>query len=246
MVNILSIQDGEPFITSNGIIFRQPTIEDIKFMGESIYLTWVYTWLNEPRDVIHELWVKGIDDSKITKDELFIDFVKSNKVFFINVLAHFTNINNANIEYIDEFELECIVFTIEDSDEIKILEPTVFDEICEFLEVIHFHKHKTRRYFKSEADRKYILDYEIEEKRRSVKSNMDKRQTYMSSLKQSLVIYNARDWEYVKNLTVYQLFAEAYGINRLEESKRLYQGVYAGTVDFNKVDKKGLDWINNN
>lgn len=243
-LNLLSLQDGEDFITSNGIVFRHPTVSDVKAIGENLYLWWMFSWLYTPSDLMHQLWISGIDYEKITKDELFLMSIKSDFQLFVFLLKYFTDIVGAELTYNEEYEMELIYFNTKEDLELRCLYPNVMDEISYFIKTIHYYKNSIPRSFATYEDKKKILDYEIEELNFYSRKKEEFELGYISSMKQALVVYNARTWEYVSSLYIYQLVSEMSGINKLEESRRLYQGIYAGTIDYSKLDKKLLNWIN--
>jgi len=243
IIDTLALQDGDDFKTSDGIIFRHPKVSDVKFMGEQTYIWWMFSWLYNQHDLMHQLWFSGVDYETITKDEIFISTVKNNQDVFFSIFKYFTNVTGLTMKYNEEYEMELLYFNTNEDLTLRCITPFVMDEISSFIKKIHNFKNSIPRKFGSNADKGKILEYEIEEMKRDMKNDINNL-GYISGMKQALVIYNARTWEYVSNLYIYQLVSEVNGINKLEESKRLYQGIYAGTVDYSKIDKKLLNWVN--
>lgn len=242
-INFLSLQDGDDFSTFNGIIFRQPTVSDVKFLGESLYFWWMNSWCNTPYDLIHDLWKQGIDFEKITKEELFIDNVKNNHKIFMNIFSFFTNVIWYGIKYDIEYEMDTLYVKIKDKDEEFPICPKTIYEISTYIKTIHYRKDSVYRKFATESDKKKILEYEIEEREFDKETNK-KNIGYIASIKKALVVYGHKSWEYVSNLYIYQLFSEMDGISRLEDARNTYSGIYSRMIDYKKIDKKILDWIN--
>lgn len=242
--DMLSLQDGNGFITSDGIKFRHPKITDISKLTEDIYIWWMFSWVRNKYDLIHQLWINNVDFENITNDEIIIGAVESNPKLFIDILMYFTNIIGAELKYNQEYEMNLIYYNTKENLSLRPILPNIMDEIALFIRTIHEFKNSERRIFASQSDKKRILDNEVEDLKFNEKFNRNKL-GYVSTMRRALVIYNKRTWEYTSSLFIYQLITEFNGINKLEDSNRLYNGIYSGTVNYDKINKKMLDWINN-
>jgi len=240
-LNILSLQDGDDIILSNGLVLRQPTVNDVKILGEDIYLWWVFTWVNKPSDIMHGLWKAGVDYEQLTRDDLFSATIKNSEQSFVEIAKIFFKDTNFFVQYDSEYEMYLLHYNTMYDLTVRRLEPHECDEIALVFEKIHRYKHQPIRKFSTQGDKKKILDYEIEEAEFYYKKTDF---SLISSTKQSVVVLNSRSWEYVSNLTVYQLLSESYGSIKFEQTKLLKQGIYSGNVDYKKINKDELEWNN--
>lgn len=237
----INLQYGDSLKFNNGFEFRQPTVMDIKELGEDYYFWFVSLFMNKPTDMIHQLFKIGIDYEKITRDELFRLLVGENTELFCSMFEYFTNTENVAFEYFEEYEQDCIHGKIKDEEIYFVIDFTAFDILCQYITDIHFFKHNKVRKFSDDETKKEILKYEIEEMEFFSKN---KENDGFSNIISSVVRLNQRTWDYVFGLTVYRLYDELYRALKEKEAQQLISGIYTGNIDGKKL-KSDLDWTGN-
>lgn len=237
----LNLQYGDSLRFNNGFEFRQPTVMDVKSLGEDYYFWFMSLFMKNPSDMIHQLFQMGIDYEKITKDELFRMLVGENTELFCSLFEYFTNSENITFRYFEEYEQECIFGKLKDSSVEFLIDFTAFDIICQYIKDIHLYKHSKVRKFSDDETKKDIIKYELEEMNFF---NKNKENDGFSNITSSLVRANQRTWEYVFSLTVYRLYDELYRAMKEKEAQQLISGIYTGNIDGKKL-KSDLDWTGN-
>lgn len=236
----LQLQSGLNLQLENGFIFRQPTVQDIIYLGEDVYFWFMMIWCKKPEDSIHQLYKMGIDFSKITPDEYFDMIVSYDECLFSQILIYFSNFVKCGYFYEPSEECNMIHGIFEDGTNIMLSLDDV-DRIKKYISDIHFFKSATKRKFEDFQTMGIILDYEIEEMEMEYKQGniVD-----MSNVVSSVVSKNNRTWEYVFSLTVYRLYDELYRAMKIDEANQLMNGIYTGNIDSSKINKSNLSWLN--
>lgn len=240
-ISKINLQFGDSLKFNNGFEFRQPTVMDIKSLGEDYYFWFMSLFMKNPSDMIHQLYKMGIDYEKITKDELFKMLVGENTELFCYLFQYFTNTEEVIFQYFEEYEQECIFGKIKDTEDYFVIDFVAFDIICQYVKDIHFYKHSKVRKFSDDETKKEIIKYELEEMEFF---NKNKENDGFSNIISSLVRVNQRTWEYVFGLTVYRLYDELYRAMKDKETQQLIAGIYSGNIDGKKL-KSDLDWTGN-
>ena len=205
---------------------------------EEEYYGLVTTLTAMPIDFMVQLDDRGIDFSEVTEYELFLgmfDSVRSQDTSLI-----FGDLDLSNfVPYEDEEAQEIVLF--DDKNNI-IIDRRVQQRIALILRTIHHLKKNNKKPGNEEAKR-----YMIERARTRLKRN--KGRNFESQLEPLIVaMVNTEqykyDYESTKNLTIYQFNKSVRQIIGKVEYDHKMGGIYAGTVDVKKIDKKELDWIN--
>lgn len=241
MINLskLQLQAGFNLQLENGFIFRQPTVQDIIYLGEEVYFWFMMAWCKKPQDAIHQLYKMGKDFSKITEDEYFDMNIIDNEQLFSQVLIYFSNFEKCGYFYEPSEEANMIHGIFEDSSSL-ILTFDDIDKIKKYISDIHFFKSTNKRKFEDFETMAVIIGYEIEEMEMEVKQG---KIVDMSNIVSSVVSRNNRTWDYVFSLTVYRLYDELYRAMRIDEVNQLMNGIYSGNVDGKKIDNSKLSWL---
>lgn len=245
ILNKLAVQRGSDYIASNGFIFKNPKMKDMADIGDDNYFWFMSVWTKEPHECIHELFANNIEYTDIIFEELFIMKVRKNIEHFSKILKVFTNIVSFDIKYIESEELECLNCIVEYDKNLypAIITSDILNEIKEYLRFIHLNKEVKKRRFSSKATMKKILEYEIEEFEHDMKNKKNIGVNFHDVVS-CVVNENNRTWEYVYDCTVYQVIEEFTRGAKRENSKRLYTGIYSGTINYKDMkNKEELNWI---
>lgn len=207
---------------------------------EDKYYEAVYSIIATPYDLMVQLDENGIDFTKISSFDLFcllfghLKELDTSLVFGDLDLNKFTiAINKQNGEHVLR----------DDEDDITI-DRAIHGQICACLRKI-LNIPKTEKKPGNEEGRLYML-----EKARK-KAKRKKRQQPESQLEDLIVaLVNTAefpyDYESVKGITIYQFYASLKQVTHKVKFDKTMIGVYAGTVQFDKLNNDERSWIQTN
>jgi len=237
---------GDSLKFINGFEIKQPTVDDVLDIGYGTYMWFINCWCQKPQDIVVELWGKGIDFEKITRDELFLKSIGENKDVFTTILKKFSNIEHVWFEYIDEFEQEfiCAKLGSEHKNISFVIGFDAFEYISKFFKKIHHYEHAKLRRFAGEKTKKMILDEDYDELVHNSKINKEKNEDIFGNLLSTLIVMHHRTWDYVFSLTMGRFIEELNKGSVKEQVDLTLRGIYNGNIDGKKIPSKNLNWKN--
>lgn len=238
------------------ITIRIPKVDEIwgsENSHEKEYLAMASLFIQTPTDMMIELDDMGLDWTEISEYELFvitmIAFLKDTNVSSMMWNSLFVDLDYTNISIQLDKNGTNYIFINSSGDVIfdKKIYELISDALCNILFTT-----KNREYAKvPEKDtRRYILDRaRLKRKRRLERLDNNNTETTSSSVLDGIILFlvNHRDFKYdfetVKKLSVYDLYASFKQINKNQEIDGLMTGYWYGNVDLSKISSSQLKRI---
>lgn len=219
------------------ICVKIPTVGEL-IDNEDEYFDIVSTIIATPYDLMVQLDDNGIDFTKITAFELFcllfvhLKDLDTSLVFGDLDLSKFnTAINNQNGN---------VVLRDEEND--ITIDRAIHGQICACLRKL-LNIPKTEKQPGNEEARVYML----EKARRKSKRKSKKRESESQIEDLIIALVNSAefpyDYETVKDITIYQFYSSLKQVNHKVRYDKTMIGVYAGTVQFDKLATDERSWI---
>ena len=219
------------------IYVRIPTVGEV-LENEDTYYEIVYSIIATPYDLMVQLDDNGIDFTKITAFELFcllfghLREMDTSLVFGDLDLSKFKSvINNQNGNLV-----------LHDEENDITIDRAIHGQICACLRKI-LNIPKTEKTPGNEEARVYMLEKARKKLRRK------KRQKQPDSQIEDLIValVNTAEFPYnymsVMDISIYQFYASLKQVTHKVKFDKTMIGVYAGTVQFDKLDMDERSWI---
>lgn len=221
---------------------RIPTVQEV-LENESAYFGLVSILTSTPFQYMVQLDDLGIDYTKITDFETFQLFFPIYANQDISIIFGDLNLKDITRGYDYSTELPVLYSP---STHVKIDE-FVYVQMAQLMRKINLLKYD-RRKPKGEKTKQYLLEKE----RRHLKNLeiMNKNKAPKQSIFERLIIalVNNEKFKYnfetVRNLSIYNFYRSFQHIQHEINFNNIMRGVYAGTIDINKIqDKSILSWM---
>lgn len=233
----LSIVFGEDYYITDAISIHQPTLGDIREMGEERYFQTIFTLTCIPSDMKYRLFQLGLDYEEVEDFDLFmlmaptIDSDISQKLFIGVDLSKFEMAQN-------QINGDLVLVDMEDD---IMIDKFAYLKICDYFRSLHGLKLKVEKAGNEET--KKIL---IEEDKERYEMNQGKEfEPILPPLIISMV--NTEEFKYdyssVQNLNIAAFMASVEQIQKKKQAVALLQGCYSGMIDTSKIKTEDLNWI---
>lgn len=237
-----SLLSGDDFTTSNGINIKHPKLNDIKYYGESKYMSFVNLFCLKPHELMVELWDSGIDFEDISQFELFLMLYSSSKEDCNELFASLMGLFDIQYGFKKDTQEQAIgARSIVDDDAYYIIDERVFNEISNYFQIIHCRDDGEKApKFKNQSTKEMYIEME-----KGLKSDRDKNDSVLTSAISALVWGNngAVNWDNVWDLYVYQFYDGLKRISKIKHYDNTMNGIYHGTIDQKKVNMKEINWL---
>jgi hypothetical protein len=235
-VDDLKLYIGDDFIINNNIRVLQPTIREIAEFGERDFFSVVHTITAIPSDMKSQLWDMGLDWMEVDDFELFVMLTQTltpNRTSLLFGDLDFSKLRPFNHPHI---EGEII---LADKETGILIDKMIYLKIVSYLRKAFNITPKIEK-----AANKMTKKILIEEDRKKIELNKDKPfKSFLLPLISSVKVKQGYTKEYVLNMGYVELMNEVARLQVIHNADHLLSGVYAGTIDMKKIDKKSLNWM---
>lgn len=269
--NDMFLASGNDLVLGN-IVVKHPTIDSIYSLGngidcEDVYWNYVSTILCDPYSHMVMLDDMGIDYETQTPFDIFVmkwkqlnELYKENKEIYDSFLYHpILSIKNALNFFLGEhdfniaFDADSNQYALVDSKSFNnndsydyIIDSNIFVYIHEFLTKINQIDNGMRINPANAAVKKILIEDMRDEIELMQKQN--RKQESINHIGKSIISIcgggdGSANYINIKQYKVFQLLSTLKVKVKQLHSLSLLQGVYAGTLDSSKINKKELDWI---
>lgn len=230
---------SDRFDINDKIYVKIPTVGEV-LADEDKYFETVYTIIATPYDLMVQLDDNGIDFTKISSFDLFcllfghLKEQDTSLVFGDLDLNKFTiAINKQNGNHV-----------LRDEENDITIDRAIHGQVCACLRKI-LNIPRTEKQPGNEEGRLYML-----QKARKKAKRKKKQQTESQIEDVIIALVNTAefpyDYESVKDLTIYQFYASLKQVTHKVKFDKTMIGVYAGTVQFDKLSNDERSWIQMN
>lgn len=258
----LKMYFGEPYWVTDKIQILQPTLGDIIEFGDTKFYSIVSTLCANTTSLRLQLWDMGIDWTKISDYELFIQLIRGftpNDTFLI-----FGNLNLSWFkpyvkQYSDNDEKSIVLVNVprdKDGNELPVnfndaivIDELVYLKIVDYLRCMFDIHPKEERNVKGKVTKQWIIDEErmnIEAEKIRNKGKEPRKKSFLYPLISSMV--NHPGFKYKKNelkeVGIVEFMDSVKRLQTYESVMALMSGMYSGMLDTKKLNlKEELNWM---
>ena len=235
-VDELQLYIGDDYVINDHIKVLQPTIKQIAEFGEKEFFSVVYTVTAIPSDMKANLWDLGIDWMEVDDFELFVMLSQTltpdrTKLLFGDL--DFTKLKPYNHPHV-EGEI-----VLADKETGVLIDKMIYLRIVSYLRKAFNITPKVEK-----AANKMTKKILIEEDRKRIEFNKDKPfKSFLLPLISSVKVKQGYTKDYVLNMGYVEFMNDVARLQVIHNADHLLSGVYAGTIDLKKIDKKSLNWM---
>lgn len=234
-VSDLELYFGDDYIVNDNIIIHQPTISEL-IKCERDYFSVIYTLCAISSDMKSQLWDIGLDWNAVEDFQLFCMLAPTLSKDRTSILfgdLDFSAMKTYQHPRIDD------EIVLADKQAGILIDRMIYTKIVNYLRKLHGLTPKVEK-TKSKTVKKWL----IEEDRNKIKNAQNKPfKSYLLPLISSVKVKQGYTKDYVRNMGLKELFDDVARLQIINNADHLLQGVYAGTIDMKKIDKKSLNWM---
>jgi hypothetical protein len=233
-VDELMLYFGDDYIINDKIKIHQPLVGEI-INCERDYFSMVHSITAIPSDLKSQLFDMGLDWCNVEDFELFAMLVQTLTPDRTSIL--FGDLDLSKLKPFKHPQNDDIVLA--DKENGILIDKMIYQRIVNYLRKLHNITPKVEK-TKSKTVKKWL----IEEDRNKIKAAQNKPfKSYLLPLISSVKVKQGYTKDYVRNMGLYELFDDIARLQIIHNADRLLSGVYAGTIDIKKIDKKELNWM---
>lgn len=233
-VDELMLYFGDDYIINDKIKIHQPLVGEI-INCEKDYFSMVHSITAIPSDLKSQLFDMGLDWCNVEDFELFAMLVQTLTPDRTSIL--FGDLDLSKLKPFRHPQNDDIVLADKESG--ILIDKMIYQRIVNYLRKLHNITPKVEK-TKSKTVKKWL----IEEDRNRIKAAQNKPfKSYLLPLISSVKVKQGYTKDYVRNMGLYELFDDIARLQIIHNADHLLSGVYAGTIDIKKIDKKELNWM---
>lgn len=233
-VDELMLYFGDDYVINDKIKIHQPLVGEI-INCEKDYFSMVHSITAIPSDLKSQLFDMGLDWCNIEDFELFAMLVQTLTPDRTSIL--FGDLDLSKLKPFRHPQNDDIVLA--DKENGILIDKMIYQRIVNYLRKLHNITPKIEK-TKSKTVKKWL----IEEDRNKIKAAQNKPfKSYLLPLVSSVKVRQGYTRDYVKNMGLYELFDDIARLQIIHSADHLLSGVYAGTIDMKKIDKRELNWM---
>lgn len=235
---------GDDYKIAEGIVISQPSIGDILEYGEKEFYHMLNPFITNPTSVRVVLWQNGVDWTKISEYELFIQLILQSDFTPDKTSLLFGNLDFSKFQPFkkrgDSEESNDNIVLIDAENNIKI-DKEIYSHISLYLRTMFNIFPKTEK-AKGRTTKEWMIEEEI------AKMKIEKEKSNDSTLL-SMISFclNHPGFKYkkseLKNLGIVEFNDSVQRLLVYESTTSLMKGMYSGFVDTSKIDKKEFNFL---
>lgn len=235
-VDDLKLYIGDDYVINDNIKVLQPTIRQIAEFGEREFFSVVHTVTAIPSDMKSQLFDMGLDWMEVDDFELFVMLSQTLTPDRTELL--FGDLDFSKLRPFNHPHVEGEII-LADKETGVLIDKMIYLRIVSYLRKAFNITPKVEK-----AANKMTKKILIEEDRKKIELNKDKPfKSFLLPLISSVKVKQGYTKEYVLNMGYVELMDEVARLQVIHNADHLLSGVYAGTIDMKKIDKKSLNWM---
>lgn len=244
-IDELRLYRGADFLLPNGVVIKSPTLGGICDYGEKDYLSMVSIFTATAIDRCAQLDDMGIDYTEISNFEMFMIFAgmlapDENKENTMSTRILFGDLDFSQFKIVKVNDKLCML----NSDGIMFSDSD-YAIMASYIRKMHGMSEPLYTHVKNEFAKQQLIidarnDADFQRKMKAIKGEHSNYQPLISALVNHPAF--KFDWKTVWDMTVYAFFDSLKRISIIDNANHLYQGLYSGCIEYNKI-KKDLDWL---
>lgn len=235
-VDDLKLYIGDDYVINDNIKVLQPTIRQIAEFGEREFFSVVHTICAISSDMKSQLWDLGLDWMEVEDFDLFCMLSQTLTPDRTRLL--FGDLDFSKLRPFNHPHVEGEII-LADKETGVLIDKMIYLRIVSYLRKAFNITPKVEK-----AANKMTKKILIEEDRKKIELNKDKPfKSFLLPLISSVKVKQGYTKEYVLNMGYVELMDEVARLQVIHNADHLLSGVYAGTIDMKKIDKKSLNWM---
>ena len=234
-VDPLQLYMGYDYTINDKIHIKQPIMRDITNMGERDYFSMVHTLTANPTDLKARLWDIGIDWNQIDDFDLFLMLAGTLKREQTEILLGDINLSNMK-PYRSRENGDVVLADLESG---VIIDKLIYQRIVNYISKMH-NITPVVKHAKNEHTKKAMIEYDKQQ------IAINEKKEYSSFLVPVISTLQCKmGWtkDYILNMGIVEYNEIVTRMQLISNADHLLSGVYAGTVDMKKLDKKELNYM---
>lgn len=259
----LKMYFGEPYWVTDKIQILQPTIGQIIEFGDSKFYSIISTLCANTTSFRLQLWDMGIDWTKISDFELFIQLIRTitpedtylifgdlNLSWFVPYVEKNDEEKNIKLIYIPRDENGDYLENFDIDEDSIIIDEFLYTRIVDYLRTMFDIHPKEERNVKGKITKQWMIDEEkmnIEAEKKKNKGKDKKNKSFLYPLISSML--NHPGFKYKKNelkeVGIVEFMDSVKRLQTYESVIAFMSGMYSGMVDTSKIKdlNKELNWM---
>lgn len=234
-VDPLQLYMGYNYSINDKIVIKQPTMRDITDMGEQEYFSMVHTLTANPTSMKAQLDSVGIDWNEIEDFDLFMMLAPNLEKEQTSILLG--DLDLSALKPYRNHENGDIVLADPEND--IIIDKLIYQRIVDYIRKMHNIKAEVK-HAKNKFTKKAMIEYD----RQQMAANAAKEyKSYFVPVISTLQCKMGWTKDYILNMGIVEYFEIVARMQIINNADHLLSGVYAGTVDIKKIDKKELNYM---
>lgn len=227
---------GQPFVISKNLKVKHPILGDVISVGEQRYWSALNCFTAIPSDAKSALWKVGLDWEKVSDFDFFAISTRSSTPeesgIFFEPAIDFTKARAFKDDNGD-VNLYC-------PDANVVIDYVAYRRIADFLQKVHRLKKQPERAGNA-FTKKMLIKLDEEDHARQAKERFQSRLGNLMSAACNMpgFKYNYKE---IQSLPIGAFIDAVIRLQVIKNAEQIISGIYAGTVDSKKVNKKKLDW----
>lgn len=234
-VDSLLLYFGDDYIINDKIRIKQPTIGQLINYGEAAYFSMVHSLTAIPSDLKSQLWDMGLDWNEVEDFDLFVMLSQTMTPDKTGIL--FGDLDFSKMRPYRNPQNDEVVLA--DKETGVVIDKLIYTRITNYLCKLHNITPKVEK-AANKITKKVLID-EDRQKRTNVQNKPFK--SYLLPMISSIKVKQGYTKDYVRNMGLYEFFDDISRAQIIDNSDHLLNGVYSGTIDMTKIDKKELNWM---
>lgn len=234
-VDPLQLYMGYNYSINDKIVIKQPTMRDITDMGEQEYFSMVHTLTANPTSMKAQLDSVGIDWNEIEDFDLFMMLAPNLEKEQTSILLG--DLDLSALKPYRNHENGDIVLADPEND--IIIDKLIYQRIVDYIRKMHNIKAEVK-HAKNKFTKKAMIEYD----RQQMQANAAKEyKSYFVPVISTLQCKMGWTKGYILDMGIVEYFEIVARMQIINNADHLLSGVYAGTVDIKKIDKKELNYM---
>ena len=234
-VDPLQLYMGYDYSINDKIVIKQPTMRDVTDMGEQEYFSMVHTITANPTSMKVQLDSIGIDWNEIEDFDLFMMLAPNMNKEQTSILLG--DLDLSALRPYRNHENGDIVLANPESN--IIIDKLIYQRIVDYIRKMHNIKAEVK-HAKNKFTKKAMIEYD----RQQMAANAAKEyKSYFVPVISTLQCKMGWTKDYILNMGIVEYFEIVARMQIINNADHLLSGVYAGTIDIKKINKKELNYM---
>ena len=234
-VDPLQLYMGYDYLINDKIVIKQPIMRDVTDMGEQEYFSMVHTLTANPTSMKVQLDSIGIDWNEIEDFDLFMMLAPNMNKEQTSILLG--DLDLSALRPYRSHENGDIVLANPESN--IIIDKLIYQRIVDYIRKMHNIKAEVK-HAKNKFTKKAMIEYD----RQQMAANAAKEyKSYFVPVISTLQCKMGWTKDYILNMGIVEYFEIVARMQIINNADHLLSGVYAGTIDIKKINKKELNYM---